>query len=93
MSDVIKRFQPLFHPKSVVLVGASNKPDKWGSIILTNLINGGFKGPIYPVNPGKTEIQGLKSYPNIAHIPDTPDLAIIVVPPPSVPPVIQECVV
>jgi acyl-CoA synthetase (NDP forming) len=93
MSDVVAKFQPLFYPKSVAFIGASNKPGKWGSIILTNLINGGFNGPIYPINPGETaEIQGLKSYPTIADVPDNPDLAVIVVPPPSVPQVIDECV-
>lgn len=92
MSEVVEKFQPLFHPKSVAFIGASNKPGKWGSIVLTNLINGGFKGAIYPVNPGETEIQGLKSYPRIARVPETPDLAVIVVPPPSVPQVIEECV-
>ncbi len=92
MLEIVERFQPLFHPNSVAFIGASNKPDKWGSIILSNLISGGFKGPIYPVNPGEAEIQGLKSYPRIAHVPDTPDLAVIVVPPPSVPQVIGECV-
>jgi len=92
MSDVIKRFQPLFHPNSVAFIGASNKPGKWGSIILSNLINSGFKGPIYLVNPGETEIKGLKSYSGIAQVPGAPDLAVIVVPPPSVPRVIEECV-
>jgi acyl-CoA synthetase (NDP forming) len=90
--EVVAKFQPLFHPKSVAFIGASNKPDKWGSIILANLINGGFNGPIYPVNPGETDIQGLKSYPKIADVPNNPDLAVIVVPPPSVPQVIDECV-
>jgi acetyltransferase len=92
MSEIIAKFRPLFHPQSVAFIGASNKPGKWGSIILTNLINGGFKGPIYPVNPGEAEIKGLKSYPNIAEIPDTPDLAVVAVPPSSVPQAIEECV-
>jgi acyl-CoA synthetase (NDP forming) len=92
MAEVSERLQRLFYPHSVVFVGASNKPDKWGSIILANLINGGFKGLIYPVNPGETEIQGLTSYPSVTLVPGTPDLAVIVVPPGSVPHVIDECV-
>jgi len=59
---------------------------------LNNLINGGFEGKIYPVNPREDEILGLRSYPNIAAMPETPDLAVIVVPPKSVLEVVRECV-
>jgi len=84
-------FQALFHPRSVVFVGASNKPGKWGSIVLANLMRNGFNGEIFPVNPGEAEVQGLKAYARIADVPGSPDLAAIVVPPPAVPGVIDEC--
>ncbi len=87
-----KRLKRLFHPESVAFIGASNKRGKWGSIILANLINGGFTGAIYPINPSEAQIQGLGAYKRIADVPDIPDLAIIVVPPQAVPAVIDECV-
>jgi acyl-CoA synthetase (NDP forming) len=92
MSEIERRFQPLFKPKSIAFIGASNNPRKWGFIVLANLINGGFEGPIYPINPKEQKIQGLKAYPSVADLPDTPDLAVIVVPPLAVPSVIDECV-
>ncbi len=51
MSQVGNRLKPLFSPRSVAFVGASNDPGKWGFIILCNLLNGKFAGKIYPVNP------------------------------------------
>ena len=92
MSDIDQRLNKLFHPNSVAFVGASNKPGKWGFMVLSNLINGGFPGSIYPINPGEEEIQGLKTYARVTDVPGIPDLAVIVVPPRSVPSVIQECV-
>lgn len=85
------RFQPLFHARSAVFVGASNDPGKWGCRTLRHMIDGGFRGRIYPVNPREDEVQGLAAYKNISDIPDSPDLAVIVVPPPAVPAAIREC--
>ncbi len=87
-----EKLRKLFHPRSVAFFGASNKPGKWGFIILANLINGGFGGTIYPINPSESQVQGLRAYQRIADIPDVPDLAVIVVPPQAVPSVIGECV-
>ena len=92
MSEREERFQPLFHPRSVAFIGASNNPRKWGFIVLANLINGGFEGPIYPINPHEPKVQELKAYTSVADLPETPDLAVIVTPPLTVPPVIDQCV-
>ena len=92
LTEKNERLERLFHPRSVAFIGASNKRGKWGSIILANLINGGFTGSIYPVNPSESQIQGLGAYERIADVPDIPDLAVIVVPPQAVPAVIGECV-
>lgn len=92
MNEVELKFRPLFHPRSIAFIGASNNPQKWGFIILSNLLKGGYKGLIYPVNLDEPEIQGLKAYNRISAIPDTPDLAIIVTPPNSFPGVIDECI-
>jgi len=92
MSEIERRLQPLFHPRSVAFIGASNNPRKWGFIVLANLINGGFKGQIYPINPRESRVQELKAYASVNDLPETPDLAVIVTPPPTVPPVIDQCV-
>lgn len=70
----------LFSPKSIALIGASSSPTKVGAIVLKNIINSGYKGQIYPVNLNAQDINGLKCYPNVASLPEKPDLAIIAIP-------------
>ncbi len=70
----------IFYPKSVAVVGASNQFGKWGNILITNILAGGFDGPIYPVNPGEKKIAGLDCYPSILDIPEPADLVIISTP-------------
>lgn len=91
MSEIVNRFEPLFNPESLALIGASTHPEKWGFVILSNILNGHFKGKIYTVNPNEKEILGLKTYPSIEALPETPDLAVLVIPPSSVPPVLKKC--
>ena len=69
----------LINPKSIVVIGGSNKTSKPGGNCVRNLINGEFKGELYVVNPKETEVQGLKSYSSAHDIPQT-DLAIISIP-------------
>jgi acyl-CoA synthetase (NDP forming) len=69
----------LFTPRSIAIVGASNRMPGIGGYVTAN-ISRAFKGQIYPVNPRETEIQGLKAYPNVAALPRDIDLAMIVVP-------------
>jgi len=80
----------LFNPRSVAVIGASENPDKLGYGILANIIQSGFSGPIYPINPKATEILGLKNYPSVLDIPDPVDLVVIVVPGKFVPPLLEE---
>ncbi len=68
---------PVIKPSSIVLVGASADPNRISGKPLANLIMGGFKGKLYPVNPRAPEIQGLKSYASVGDVPERPDLAII----------------
>ncbi|MBN1613534.1 MAG: CoA-binding protein [Deltaproteobacteria bacterium] len=91
MFDRESQFRALFHPGAVAFIGASNKPRKWGSIILNNMVVGGYSGRIYPVNPAEAEIQGFKAYAGIVDIPEIPDLAVIVVPPAAVPGAVDAC--
>ena len=69
-----------FEPKSVAIVGASRKSGKIGNYILRNNLKLGYRGQIYPVNPGASEIEGLRSYPSVAAIPEAVELAVIAVP-------------
>ena len=84
-------WQGFFHPRSVAVVGASRDPQKWGFTLLFNILKGGYKGRVFPVNPREKEILGLPVYANLAQIPDPVDLAILVVPPAGILPVIQDC--
>lgn len=70
------RLDPLLRPVSVAVVGASETTDSMGEWSLKNLLRGGFRGDIYPVNPGYAEVQGIRCYPNIADIPASPELFI-----------------
>ncbi len=80
-----------FGPKSVAIVGASRQKGKVGYEILTNLVAGGYPGKIFPINPKADEIEGLKCYPDLASIGQTPELVIIIVPAPFVAGVLEEC--
>ena len=81
-----------FNPKGIALIGATTKSARGGFSILTNLLNG-FAGKIYPVNPRYSSIEGLTCYQSVLDVPDPVDLAIVFVPAPLVPKVIQECAV
>lgn len=81
----------LFNPGNLALIGASGSPEKWGSMILSNIKSGNFKGDIFPVNPSQDFIQGLKCYPTVGDIPKPIDLAMITTPAVTVPGLIDEC--
>ena len=70
----------IFEPKSVAIIGASSTAGKIGNNVLKNLIESGYKGAIYPINPKDTEILGLKCYPEIDAVPGPVDAAIVTVP-------------
>src|SRR5664279_5492254 len=80
----------LFAPRSIAVIGASNTPKKAGYVIMRNLLEGGFSGPIMPVNPLRRAVAGVLSYPDVSSLPETPDLAIFASPPQTVPETIAE---
>jgi acetyltransferase len=80
-----------FSPQSVAIVGASQQKGKVGYEILVNMISAGFPGKIYPVNNKAESIEGLKCYPDLLAIGETPDLVVIVVPAVVVPDVMNQC--
>jgi acyl-CoA synthetase (NDP forming) len=82
----------LFNPRSVAVIGASEKPTKLGFHVMKSLTQGGFPGRITPVNPTSKEIMGLKTAAAISDIPDGPDLAIVALPSRMVPGVFEECI-
>ncbi len=82
----------LFTPRNVAVVGATDKADSVGRTILWNLISSPFGGAVFPVNPQRQNVLGVKAYPSIAAVPDALDLAVIVTPAPTVPGLIRECV-
>ncbi|PQQ24330.1 bifunctional acetate--CoA ligase family protein/GNAT family N-acetyltransferase [Photorhabdus hindustanensis] len=69
--------EALLRPKSIAVIGASEKPERAGSVMMRNLLAGGFAGPILPVTPNSRSVQGVFAYPSIDKLPITPDLAII----------------
>ncbi len=90
--SAFKAIRYLMSPSSIAVVGASRTPGKIGHEILKNIIEYGFKGQVYPVNPRATEVLGLKCYPSVSSIGKPVDLAIIVIPAQAVLPVIRDCV-
>ena len=81
----------LFEPRAIAVIGASPHKEKIGYQILDNIINGGYKGKVYPINPKGGEILGLKAYADIKDVPKDVDLAIVVVPAKFVFDSIQNC--
>jgi acyl-CoA synthetase (NDP forming) len=71
---------PLFRPRSVAIIGASDDPARISGRPVRYLREGGFKGPIFPVNPKRAVVQGPKSYAAIADLPEVPDVALVAVP-------------
>jgi acyl-CoA synthetase (NDP forming) len=88
--DIIAQIDSLFNARSVAIVGVPRKM-KVGRVFLTALLDQGFDGQIYPVNPSAREIDGLKTYPSVADIPGPVDLAIVLVPQKHSLNIIREC--
>jgi len=87
----VRSIERLMRPTSIAVVGASRSPKTIGHELLVNLMSGGYTGSIYPVNLAGGEIGGLTAYRSVSEIPETVDLAVIVVPAPHVLAVVTEC--
>lgn len=94
-SDVLRAtrhpLDAIFRPRSVAVVGATERDGSVGRTILWNLISSPFGGTVFPVNPVRTAILGIKASPSLTAIGEPVDLAVIVTPPPSVPGLMEEC--
>lgn len=86
----VRNLSHVFAPKSVAVVGASNRPGSVGSVVLGNILKGGFEGEVWPVNPKYAELNGRRCYAAVKDIPSVPDLAVIMTPPETVPGLIAE---
>ena len=84
------RLDKLFAPRSIALIGASPRPDSLGRIALRNLIDGGFPGPIWLVNPKHPAVEGVAAMKRIVDLPEAPDLVVVTTPPDTVPTLIAE---
>ena len=83
---------PFFSPESVAIVGASAVPGKPGHEVVRNILANGYEGRLYLVNPQGGEILGLPVHASLASLPETPDLAVVIVPARACPGVLRECV-
>ena len=80
----------IFAPKSVAVIGATETPGSVGRTIVWNLISSSFGGTIYPVNPKRPSILGIKAYPNLTAVPQVVDLIVVVTPAATIPGIIKE---
>ncbi len=81
----------LFAPKSIAVIGASNRQGSVGRAVFTNILLNEYTGTVYPVNPKDHSISGVRSYASVQDLPESVDVAVVVVPPAAVPAVTEEC--
>jgi acetyltransferase len=90
-SDRRRPLDAIFTPKTVAVIGATDRPGSVGRTLLWNLISNPFGGTVFPVNPKRNNVLGIKAYADITAIPEAIDLAVIATPAPTVPTVIRQC--
>jgi acetyltransferase len=86
----VRNLDKVFRPRSVAVIGASPRANAIGFLVLRNLIAGGFKGCLYPVNPNHPAVLGLATVPDVSRLPEPPDLAVICTPAATIPALITE---
>jgi acetyltransferase len=87
----IHKLDQIFNPKRIALIGVTINPNSVGGKVLSNLVGGGFKGVVYPVNPDSEAVLGIQCYQNVKSLPRTPDLAVICSPAAEVPSIVRQC--
>jgi acyl-CoA synthetase (NDP forming) len=90
-SEALSSLRPFFRPSSVAVIGASRDPASIGGRLLDSVLKGGFRGPVYPVNPRAAEVAGLRAYPSARELPQAVDLALVAVPRDAVLGVVDDC--
>jgi len=89
--DIVRDMNRIMKPKAVAVIGASAEAGKIGNSVMKNLINGGYKGQIYPINPSAGEIMGLQAYKSVKDVPGDIDVAVFAIPAKFVAAAIAEC--
>ena len=89
--DIVRDMNRIMKPKAVAVIGASAEAGKIGNSVMKNLINGGYKGQIYPINPSADEIMGLKAYKSVKDVPGDIDVAVFAIPAKFVASAVAEC--
>src|SRR3954468_17310084 len=79
-------------PRSVAVIGATENPGSVGRTILWNLLSNPFGGTVYPVNPKRAGVLGIKNYPSLREAPEPVELAVIATPAPTVPALVGDCI-
>jgi len=87
----MKNLKTLFNPQTIAVIGATNKKGQVGHDLMRNLLSSGYDGIVYPINPSRRSILGVKAYPSVSDIPDKIDLALIATPAKAVPNIVKEC--
>jgi acetyl coenzyme A synthetase (ADP forming)-like protein len=90
-ADVVQSMNRIMQPKAVAVIGASDETGKIGNSVMKNLINGGYKGQIYPIHPKAPEIMGHKAYKSVKDVPGEIDAAVFAIPAKLVPSALIEC--
>lgn len=81
----VRNLDYLFRPVSVAVIGATDRPGSLGATVMRNMLDGGFSGPVWPVNPKHATIAGRPAFAGVAQLPAAPDMAVICTPPATVP--------
>jgi acetyl coenzyme A synthetase (ADP forming)-like protein len=89
--DIVRDMNRIMKPEAVAVIGASGETGKIGNSVMKNLINGGYKGKIYPINPSADEIMGQKAYKSVKDVPGTIDVAVFAIPAKFVAAALVEC--
>src|SRR5512132_3557313 len=82
----------LFHPRTVAVIGATERPGSIGRRVMWALLSSPFGGTVYPVSKDRASTLGIKAYPNVAAVPEPVDMAVVATPAATVPGIIGECV-
>ncbi|HOD13158.1 MAG TPA: CoA-binding protein [Spirochaetota bacterium] len=88
----MKNLDKMFYPESIAVVGATETKLKWSSMVLSNILDGGFAGKVYPVSPARDTVYGLKAYKSLIDIPGRVDLVFIATPAKTIMDVLEDCV-
>gem|GEM_PF-4522217 len=81
----------IFKPQRIALYGVTENPKSVAGTVLRNVVGSGFRGAVYPINPSCESVLGVHCYPDLAHLPRLPELAVVCAPAPQVPAIVREC--